>query len=685
MSYEPVSRRAFLKGSAVSGSTIILGSITATKTANAALDAAAREDVVRVLSPRKATVVPGFLAAKLRWEYAAGEAPHGVTLTVTPQHDQQHPIVNVVLRGDVTTYALPLIPSQAYAWQLQPTDTRGQPTVAPVQGTFTTGAIRLVEDASPEEKYKNPRKGARYSPFKPMPFAAEEPLSPWYEVKHYTMAPPPKLDGIKDQLPHPVLDGHPDALEAYWYCWRIFVDEWNYAPAHPDNQAVANINGCPTWAGWGSSQVWDSFCMMKYAKYGHQAHQFITQYDNAYARQHENGFICQESDNDNREVYACDPALCPYLIGWTEWNYYQVSGDVQRLRRVFTPLVKNYEWFMTYMRHAPDGIYGFVTPATRDTCGTDPFNFAFEATALRTAETLAMARIATIVDRPDMARFFMAEYRRLGDYVNQHYWDSEHELYNDRCDPNHLVKEYRNPQLASKFITEVKPGVFNKCCWTFLPLFAEIAPHERVRVLARLLQDPHKGFDWPNGLGYYSLDSAPQTWNGDDIDASAGGQTKIWPPVQYVAQDGFKQAGEWAVAQALAERYFGAVVGAYLNGKMIREALDPRKPKFVGYADFVGWGGLAPIANFIEYILGFDITVPENAITWRISRTERHGIQNLKFGTFYVQLICEARQTADEPCRLTISSGGAFDLRVVVHGKSIEKRIEEGAVTVEAS
>jgi hypothetical protein len=247
----PVSRRVFLKGSAASGTTILLGRLVATKTSEAAPNAATRRSTVRLISPANAKVVEGFLAAKLEWEYPAGETPHAIALTVTPQHDQ-HPIVHVVLRGDVTTYALPLVPSQAYEWQLQPTDTQGRPSAAPARGTFTTGAIRLVQDAPPQEKYKNPREGARYSPYTPIPFAAKEPLSPWYEVKRNTMAPPPKFDAIKDHLPHPLFEGHPDALETYWYSWKTFVDEWNYAPTHPGNQAVANLNGCFDWAGWGA-------------------------------------------------------------------------------------------------------------------------------------------------------------------------------------------------------------------------------------------------------------------------------------------------------------------------------------------------------------------------------------------------------------------------------------------------
>ena len=294
---------------------MLLGMIVGKATALVAEALTSREEAVRILAPSPATLLPGFWALKLKWEYAAGEALRNIVLTVATMHDRNHPVVQVTLAGVLTTYALPLVPNETYVWQLRPADADGRSTVAAARGSFTMGAIRIVQDATPEEMYKNPRKGAHYSPFDPIPFGVEEPLSPWYDVKQYTMAPPPKFADVKDHLPRPVFEGHPDALETYWYCWKTFLGVWYYAPYHPNHQAVANINGYPTWAGWGSAQVWDSFSQMYYAKYGHQVYPFITQFDNAYARQHENGFICQEGDNDNFEVYACHPALCPFLIG----------------------------------------------------------------------------------------------------------------------------------------------------------------------------------------------------------------------------------------------------------------------------------------------------------------------------------------------------------------------------------
>lgn len=239
---------------------------------------------MRIVEPAGGVKLPGFLAAKLRWEYISDEAPNSIVVSVATWREPKRPIVKVTLKGEATMYALPLVPEESYLWQVQPVDANGRPTAAAAGSSFTMGKTRIVQDAPPEEMYKNPRRGARYSPFNPIPFGIEEPLSPWYDIKHYTMAPPPKFDDVREDLPCPILDGNPGALEAYWYCWKTLLEVWYYAPYHPDRQAIANINGYPTWSGWGSSQVWDSLCQMYFAKYGHQVYPFITQYDNAYAR-----------------------------------------------------------------------------------------------------------------------------------------------------------------------------------------------------------------------------------------------------------------------------------------------------------------------------------------------------------------------------------------------------------------
>ncbi len=147
-----------------------------------------------------------------------------------------------------------------------------------------------------------------------------------------------------------------------------------------------------------------------------------------------------------------------------------------------------------------------------------------------------------------------------------------------------------------------------------------------------------------------------------------------------MVQEGLRAYGETALLQVIAERYFNAVVAAYMADKTITEGVLADKVKSYGNLEFVGWGGVGPVANFIEYILGFDLNVLQHTITWRISRPERHGIKNLKFGDFYVELLSEERKARTDLCHVTIISGGTFNLKMFVNGKNIERTIEEGNV-----
>jgi neutral trehalase len=283
---------------------------------------------------------------------------------------------------------------------------------------------------------------------------------------------------------------------------------------------------------------------------------------------------------------------------------------------------------------------------TRDTCGTDTFDFAFSATALRAAETLAMARIAARIGRRDMAAFFEAEHRRLGSYINEHFWDAAHQLYNDRCDPNHLWFPFRDPRLAGKLLTEVAPGLIYKPAWTFAPLMAEVAPPDRVRALIRLAGDK-KGFNRPDGIAHDSIDSKPRGYLTDN-DSGPG---SIWPPVQQIAQEGFRAAGEWTVAQKIATEYFNAAVAAYSRDKKICEYLDTSDTTFKGAPQFVGWGGVGPIPNSIEFVLGIEVHAPQKL--WSGTCTASNGTASCISNSEASTWICFARNVQQRARRFS--------------------------------
>jgi hypothetical protein len=623
---------------------------------------------IRIVEPRDGQTTDSFLTAVLRWAPRDGNADkaksppwEAIQLTVSPREDLGRPVVDVRLGPSETSYRLALRPNTKYFWQATPIFQGVAKPATGFRAAFTTGAPRIDATADDRIRYKNPRPGAHYQLMAVIPPGEVEPLSPWYRVKRYVAKTPPQFERIKAKLPEPVWEGHPEALDAYWYCWKTLCGVWSYAPQAPDHQAVANLIGLPSWGPWGSTMVWDTAFITYFAKYGHAAYPFIEAFDNIYARQHENGFICRETDRENREVYVIFP-VNPPLYAWAEWEYYRLSGDKARLAAVFLPIAKQYEWYMTYQRRE-NGLYwtnGFqeADDSPRNTLAY----YAVSATSQQALAALCLARIARTIGRDDMAEFFETEHTQLGKTVNERFWDERHRIYND------LTRDMQ-------FITELEPKKFCKHCHVFWPMLAEIAPADRVDGLAAELSNPAT-FLRRNGVASLSADSAG--YAGGPEGTGAYWRGSVWPPIQCMVQEGLTATGHRDLAGQLARRYHAAVVETYAKQRDITEFLAPDRPQACGVGQFVGWGGIGPVANLLEYILGFEIHVPQRRVVWHITRTEKHGVKNLRLGDITADLFCAAREKADDPCHFTVSSSGTFTLVIVAPHESYEQTIKPG-------
>jgi hypothetical protein len=555
------------------------------------------------------------------------------------------------------------VPEKRYYWRLTPFEevngARKYYTNLQAEATFSTGKPRNQFGADDARRYHNPREGAHWQYMQPVVPKLSEPISPWYDVKAYKTLPPPALAEIRSRFPVPVWDGHPEALAAYWYCWDTLLRVWVFAPKALDHQAVANLLGYPTWGPWGSTMVWDSCFILHFARYGAQAYPFITCLDNCYARQHENGFICRESDRENREVYVIFP-VNPPLFAWAEWEWYQATNDKKRLRRVILPLVKHYEWWMTYQRRE-NGLY-WVRGQNEadDSPRNDLMYYAASATSYQGLAALYLSRIAHELGRADLKCFFDQQHEEIKALVNDKLWDERHRLYND------ITKDGR-------FITELQPGVLCKHVHMFWPLMAELVPAERLPGIISELKNP-ASFNRSSGIPSLSADS-----NGYNADNGQYWKGAVWPSTQCMVQEGLAVTGQQEFVQELAEKYYGACLKAYGDQGTIMENLAPDKPVGYGARDFVGWGGIGPVANLIEYMLGFQLDAPANTITWRIRRPERHGLENLQLGGSKADLICAARSSLTDPCEITVKSTGAFTLKVLAGTRTVVKEIQPGS------
>jgi glycogen debranching enzyme len=152
----------------------------------------------------------------------------------------------------------------------------------------------------------------------------------------------------------------------------------------------------------------------------------------------------------------------------------------------------------------------------------------------------------------------------------------------------------------------------------------------------------------------------------------------VWPPVQCIVQEGLRVTGHWNLAQDIAQKYSRAVLEAYRNEHTITENLAPDKPKGYGVKEFVGWGGIGPVSNLFEFIIGLQVNAPNRTIEWRISRTDRHGATNLKLGSISVSLICDRRQNPADPCRITADCDGELTLKVYRNDRPVVHQLKRG-------
>ena len=555
-----------------------------------------------------------------------------------------------------------LCPGSDYWWTVEnEKGERSQPR------HFRSPGPRLLVDAPALEKFGPARPNSHFAvPFpphitEPLPIDENAPLSPWYCVKRYDSPPPPAFAQIRHLLPSPILEGSENRplLDAYWRAWELAFDEWLYAP-HEQGQAVANICGCRDWGEFGSTVDYDAFFIMQFARYACAAYPYISFFDNMYARQHENGMINKEGDNSNFEVYSSSPTM-PTALAWAEWENYMISGDKKRLGNALLPLIKLYEWFQSYQRDA-DGLYYSGQGGHGD--------WSICANAFQSLSAKSISDISREIGRNDLAGYFADEFDDIKDMMNERLWDEEGSFYS-----------FRTP--SGKFATHMAPGKTFKYSRSFDALLAKIAPVGRAEKMIGQILDP-KVFMGQYGVRSLSLDSNAYVLDIDNIVEADGSdmlntpfdfQKTVWAPVMATALKALDHYGYEKEAGDLGERYARAIAGAYEKQGDIMEHSFADEIKAAGHHKFVGWSGYGPISCLIEYVLGFKVDAPKRTVRWDIRQKFRHGIDKLRFGDITASFACEGRSGEKDPCRISVSSDGAFSL-IAKNGSGAAKTFE---------
>ena len=143
-----------------------------------------------------------------------------------------------------------------------------------------------------------------------------------------------------------------------------------------------------------------------------------------------------------------------------------------------------------------------------------------------------------------------------------------------------------------------------------------------------------------------------------------------------MVMQGLVRKGYRKLAREIALNHYAEVLEVYKNTGTFWEYYSPEKAEagFMARKDFVGWAGLPPIAELIEFVLGIQGDYVNRRIVWDMNLTEANGIERYPFGPDgVVSLKAESRRSVKDEPSIVVDTNIGFELVVLYGGK--EKKI----------
>jgi hypothetical protein len=483
-------------------------------------------------------------------------------------------------------------------------------------------------------------------------------------------APLPTFEEARDLLPNPFWDDHDSAIACYWRVWDLAFR--NLKRPAPGSGFVANFidtafNDCLF--------MWDSALILLFARYGARAFDFGRTLDNLYARQHDDGFICREIGvEDGRDRFErFDPAgTGPNVMPWTEWEHYKTTDDRERLARVFPVLTAYHRWLKRY-RTWPDGTYW--TTGLGSGMDNQPRFLEREierekgwperilhhghlvwidACLQQALSADLLVKMSDVLGREGEVQDLRDERETLARAVNDRLWNE-----------------------ASAFYHDLRPdGTLSdlKTVGAYWALLAGVVPQDRVGRFVSHLEDAAE-FDRPHRVPSIPADHPEYRADGGYW---LGG---VWPPTTYMILRGLDRMGRQDLAHAIARNHLQNIVTVFKETGTVWENYAPEKaaPGEPARPDFVGWGGLGPVAGLFEYVFGIRADVPDSRLVWDVRLLEGHGVRRYPFGAGgVIDLACAPRASATEEPRVEAASTSGLYLVVRWDGGEKVLRLEAG-------
>lgn len=449
-------------------------------------------------------------------------------------------------------------------------------------------------------------------------------------------------------LPQPVFEKNPDFVKLYYVAWE-------QALAHVKDQKGIPQSPYMDEACYDSSiWIWDTCFMSLFTRYSPEQFPGIKSLSNFYEPMYDG------APTDLNIWFADNPPL----FAWAERDSYQFSGDKKRLRWLLEEkqyLQKHYQWFQTAQPDqsrawSKNGIdlkpralgfewsgqhNGMDNTPRFDTKGT----LAIDAIAQQGLAALTISQLSEAVGDTKERDKRKAEYDRVKELVNAHYWDEEDGFYYDLLPDGVTFTKVRTPA-------------------AFWPVLAGMASLAQTARMAKFVRDPK---ELGGAVPWVTLSRSDVNFDAQTGDYWRGA---MWLPTAYMGIRALGENGQRELADETAERIVGQMARTYNNYQphTIWECYSPNKDEPSTEhgnrvrPDFCGWSALGPISLFIENVLGFtDVDASKRSVSWRLHQTGRHGIQNLRFGDITTDILTDGKGS------ITVKSNAAYALNVNGH------------------
>lgn len=473
---------------------------------------------------------------------------------------------------------------------------------------------------------------------------------------------PGTFEQARKVLPSPYWEGHQKEIEMYWKAWQIGLK--NVCQPLDDSGFVTSYIS-PAYNG--NIFMWDDAFITMFCRYGDRFFPFQKTLDNFYAKQHPDGFICREIRADGSDCFGrYDPTSTgPNLLPWSEWLYYTQFGDDNRLNKVFPVLAAYYKW-LKLNRTWRNGTYwssGWGTgmdnmprvPEGYNTIYSNGHMIWLDACLQQIMVANILLKMGFYLERWQEIEEFEDDIKNLSAYINKNMW-SERDGF--------LYDQYANDSLSTT------QGIY-----AYWALHTDVLPKQRLDRLVEHLDDTCK-FNRPHRVASLAADNPKYKANGRYWE---GG---VWPGTNYMVVSGLVEKGYRRLAHDIVMNHYNNVLKVYKKTGTFWEYYAPEDaaPGFMARKDFVGWTGLPPIADLIEYIFGIRADIQDSHVTLDVQLLDAYGIDRYPLGADgNISFKVAKRSSVNEKPKVTINTNIPFKLTLIWgDGESVEKEVAVG-------